>query len=131
MIKGRHNSVLSCMKKVQPNVLDIGSIFNMANLCYVHGVTQLLLPVEELLIDVFFHFNNSAKRKEEYREFLEFCDEGLFQFNTIFQTDATQIAILLPEMNHLFCVFMAKFVTMRAIKCAEDLTTVPFADKGQ
>jgi len=32
------------------------------------------MPVEELLNDVYFHFNHSAKRKEEYREFLEFCD---------------------------------------------------------
>ena len=201
VMKGRHNSVLSRIKKVQPNVLDIGCICHLANLCCVHGVKQLPLPVEELLIDVFFHFNHSAKRKEIYREFLEFCDvaplkilkhattrwlslqrcvkrflqqwpallsyfrshedcdhpgrvkrcadylaslemkayfmflafilEPLNQFNTIFQTDATQIAILLPEMNRLLRVFMAKFVTMRVIKSAEDLTTVPFADRSQ
>ena len=29
------------------------------------------MPVEELLIDVYFHFNHNAKHKEEYREFLE------------------------------------------------------------
>ncbi|KAK2187492.1 hypothetical protein NP493_163g01049 [Ridgeia piscesae] len=66
-----------------------------------------------------------------YFMFLAFILEPLNQFNTIFQTDATQIAILLPEMNRLLRVFMAKFVTMRAIKSAEDLTTVPFADRGQ
>ena len=61
-----------------------------------------------------------------YFMFLAFILEPLKQFNTIFQTDATQIAILLPEMNHLLHVFMAKPFTMRAIKSAEDLTTVPF-----
>ena len=66
-----------------------------------------------------------------YFMFLAFILEPLNQFNTIFQTDATQIAILLPEMNRLLHVFLAKFVTMRAIKSAEDLTTVPFADRGQ
>ena len=158
------------------------------------------MPVEELLIDVYFHFNHSAKRKEEYREFLEFCDvaplkilkhanthwlsldkcinrflqqwsallsyfeshedrerpgrvkrcadylasvemkayfmflsfilEPLNAFNTIFQTDATQIAILIPEMNRLLRLFMAKFVLMRVIKSATDLTKVSFADRS-
>ena len=70
VMKGCHNSVLSRIKEVQPNVLDIRCICHLANLCCV----QLPLPVKELLIDVFFHFNNRAKRKEEYCEFLEFCD---------------------------------------------------------
>ena len=50
--------------KVQPNVLDIGCICHLVNLCCVQGVKQLPLPVEELLIDVFFHFNNSAEAVE-------------------------------------------------------------------
>ena len=135
------------------------------------------MPVKQLLIDVYFHFNHSAKRKEEYREFLEFYDvpplkilkhastrwlilekcvnhflhqwpallrycespedrerpgrvkrcadylvsvemkayimflsfilEPLNAFNRIFQTDATQIAILISEMNRLLHFFMA------------------------
>ena len=66
-----------------------------------------------------------------YLMLLVFILEPLSQFNTIFQTDATQTAILLPEMNRLLRVFRARLVTMRAIKSAEDLTTVPFADRGQ
>ena len=191
-MKGRHNSVLSPIRNAQPEVLDIVSICHLANLCCVCAVKQLPVQVEELLIDVYFHFNHSAKRKEEYREFLEFCDvaplkilkhastrwlslekcvnrllqqwsallsyfesyddrerpgrmkwcsdylaivemksyfmflsfilEPLNAFNTIFQTDATQIAILIPEMNRLLRLFMAKFVLMRVIKSATDLT---------
>ena len=68
VMRGRHNSVLSRIKNVQPDVLDIGSICHLANLCCVHAVKQLPLPVEELLIDVYFNFSNSAKRKEKYRE---------------------------------------------------------------
>ena len=74
VMKGKHNSVLSRIRNVQPEVLDIGCICHLANLCCVAAVKQLPLPVEELLIDVYFHFSHSAKRKEEYREFLEFCD---------------------------------------------------------
>ena len=200
VMKGRHNSVLSRIKNVQPEVLDIGCICHLANLCCVYAVKQLPMPVEELLIDVYFHFNHSAKRKEQYHEFLEFCDvaplkilkhastrwlslekcinrflqqwpallsyfeshedrerpgrvkrcadylasvemkayfrflsfilEPLNAFNTIFQTDATQIAILMPEMNRLLRLFMAKFVLMRAIKSATDRTKVCFADRS-
>jgi len=32
------------------------------------------MPEEELLIDINLHFNHSVKLKEEYQEFLEFCD---------------------------------------------------------
>jgi len=71
-MKGRHNSVLSRIRNVQPEVLDIGCICHLASLSCVCAVKQLPMLVEELMINVYFHFNHSAK--EEYREFLEFCD---------------------------------------------------------
>ena len=37
-------------------------------------VKQLPMPTGDLLIDMFLHFNNIAKQKEDYREFLKFCD---------------------------------------------------------
>ena len=55
-----------------------------------------------------------------YFIFLTIILESFSQFNTIFQADATQIAIFLSEMNRLLHVFMAKFVIMRMIKSAED-----------
>jgi len=67
-MKGRHNSVLSRIRNVQPEVLDIGCI------CHIFVARALSVPVGKLLIDVYFHFNHSAKHKEEYREFLKFCD---------------------------------------------------------
>ena len=74
VMKGRHNSVLTRIRAVQPHVLDIGCIGHLANLCHQQGVKQLPRPVDEMLIDVFYHFNHSAKCKEQYREFLVFCD---------------------------------------------------------
>ena len=197
VMKGRNNSVLTRIKAVQPNVLDIGCICHLANLCAAQGVKQLPLPVDELLVDVHFHFSHSAKRKE-YKEFLEFTDveplkllkhvstrwlslercvnrflqqwpalvsyfeshadvekpgrvkrcadylrnaemkayfhflsfilEPLNEFKTLFQTDATQTARLSPEIARLLRLFMAKFVSMRAIKAADDLTTVLYDD---
>jgi len=38
-----------------------GCICHLANLCCVCAVKQLPMPVEELLIDVYFHFNHMAQ----------------------------------------------------------------------
>lgn len=72
VMKGERNSVMSKIKEQQPNLFDIGCICHLANLCCVAAVKVLPLPIEELIIDVYYHFQHSAKRKEEYKEFLEF-----------------------------------------------------------
>ena len=65
-----------------------------------------------------------------YFVFLSFILEPLNAFNTIFQTDATQIAILIPDMNRLLRLLMAKFVLMRVIKPATHMTKMSFADRS-
>ena len=199
VMKGKHNSVLSRVKEVQPTVLDIGCICHLANLCCVNAIKKIPLPVEDLLVDIYFHFHHSSKRKEAFKEFEEFtdtepmkilkhcstrwlslsrcvrrtllqwpalqsyfssheesekpgrvkrCADGLsnpemklyFQFlefimvpmtefNTLFQSEETQIGVLVPECKRLLRKFMAKFVTMQLIKPnADDLTKIDFKD---
>ena len=41
VMKGRHNSVLTRIRAVQPHVLDIECICHLANLCCQQGVKQL------------------------------------------------------------------------------------------
>jgi len=69
VMKGRPNSVLSQIRNVQPEVLDVGCICHLAKIS-----VACALSIDCQLIDVYFHFNHSSKRKEEYQEFLEFCD---------------------------------------------------------
>ena len=73
VMKGCHNSVQTKIKAVQPQVLDIGCICHLANMCCQQGVKHLLLPVDELLIDVFYHFAHSA-------EFLDYQLSGESEF---------------------------------------------------
>ena len=47
---------------------------HLANLCAIAGVKALALPVEDLLVEVYFHFHQSSNRKERYNEFLVFTD---------------------------------------------------------
>ncbi|KAG1693352.1 Zinc finger BED domain-containing protein 5 [Nymphon striatum] len=63
---GKHNSVLTRVREKNEEIFDMG--------CVCGNVKGLPLPVEDLLINVFFHFHHSAKRKEELKEFQEFTD---------------------------------------------------------
>lgn len=55
---GERNSVLSRLREKQPKLIDLGCICHLENLCVVDACKKLLLPIDELLIDVFYHFHN-------------------------------------------------------------------------
>jgi hypothetical protein len=53
---GKKNSVLSRIRLQNPDVIDLGCVCHLANICCQGGIKALSMPVEELLIDVYFHF---------------------------------------------------------------------------
>lgn len=69
----KNNSVVSRPKQVQPALIDLGCICHLESLCTVAAVKSLPINVEDLLIDIFYHFHYSVKRKESFREYQEFC----------------------------------------------------------
>lgn len=71
---GKQNSVLSRVREKQPNVFSQGCVCHLANLCLLSGVKVLLVDVDDFLVDLFYFFDKSAKRKEELCEFQEFTD---------------------------------------------------------
>ncbi|XP_078315534.1 SCAN domain-containing protein 3-like [Crassostrea virginica] len=74
-MKGKKNSVLSRVKEAQPHVMDIGCIIcHLANLCCQAGVKTIPYPIDEMLVDIYYHFHNSSNRKELYTEFMEFTE---------------------------------------------------------
>ncbi|CAG2237125.1 unnamed protein product [Mytilus edulis] len=73
-MKGRKNSLLSRIRQKQPNVVDMGCICHLANLCCGAGVKELPLPIDDFIVDSYYHFQHSSKRMEEYKEYLSFCD---------------------------------------------------------
>ena len=58
---GKTNSVLTRVKQKNPDVFSIGSICHLANLCAKVGVKQLSVPIDDLLVDIYYHFENSSK----------------------------------------------------------------------
>lgn len=56
VMTGRSNSVLSRLREKNPAVFNLGCVCHLANLCAQAGIKALPLPVEDLLVDVYFHF---------------------------------------------------------------------------
>lgn len=71
---GKHNSVLSRVKSKQPGVFSQGCVCHLSNLCLLAGVKALPIDVDDFFVDLFYFFNKSAKRKEEFRDFQEFTE---------------------------------------------------------
>lgn len=71
---GKHNSVLSRIAQQQPLVYAVGCPAHLAHLAAKKGTKPLSFNVEDFLIDIYYHFDKSAKRKAKLREFSQFCD---------------------------------------------------------
>lgn len=72
---GKRNSVLSRILKKQPKVFSLGCVCHLAALCASATLKKLPVSVDELLIDIFYHFKHSAERWHEFREMQkEFSD---------------------------------------------------------
>ena len=72
---GRRNSVLSRVLNEQPQVFSLGCICHLAALCAAAGLKALPVSIDNLLIDMFYHFKHSSKRVHEFKEILaDFSD---------------------------------------------------------
>ena len=71
---GKRNSVLSRVIIQQPDVFSMGCVCHLAALCAAAGLKKLPLSIDDLLIDVYYHFKNSSKRCEEFSIILQEFD---------------------------------------------------------
>ena len=72
---GQRNSVLSRVKLKQPNVFSLGCLCHLAALCAVSGLKKLPVSIDNLLIDIFYHFKHSPQRWSEFAEIQKDFDE--------------------------------------------------------
>ena len=102
---GRHNSVLSRVKAKQPNVFSQGCTCLLANLCEVQALPA---NVDNFFVDLFYHFDKSAKRKElqEFREFtgtkqLKHCKTRWLSLEKVVQRTLRQWSALYAYFDRL------------------------------
>ena len=74
VMKGARNGVIAKLREQQPKVVDIHCNCHVLNLCVKAAVKVLPLKVDELLVDIFYHFHHSVKRVASLQEYADFCN---------------------------------------------------------
>ena len=73
VMKGARGGVIAKLRSVQPKILDVHCICHLVNLCVKSAVKSLPLKIDDLLVDVYYHFRNSVNRMTSLHQFAEFC----------------------------------------------------------
>lgn len=68
VMKGARSGVQKLIKNEHPSLYDVGCICHLADLTVKAGLKALSVDIDQLFIDVFYHFFHSSKRKQV------FCD---------------------------------------------------------
>ena len=79
---GRRNSVLSRVIQQQPEVFSLGCVCHLAALCAAAAIKKIPIPIDGLLIDIYYHFKHSSKRYYEFAEILQEF-EGIATLNIV------------------------------------------------
>ena len=73
VMKGARRGVIAKLRSVQPMIIDVHCICHLVSLCVKSAVRALPLKVDDLLVDIYYHFRNSVNRIVSLKEFAEFC----------------------------------------------------------
>ena len=73
VMKGARGGVIAKLRSIQPNIININCICHLVNLCVKSATKVLPLHVDELLVDIYYHFRNSVSRITALQEYAEFC----------------------------------------------------------
>ncbi len=71
---GKNNSVLSRVKSQAPYIYSVGCPSHLVNICAKTAAKELSMSPEELLIDIYYYFEKSSKRREDLKQFQDFCN---------------------------------------------------------
>lgn len=71
---GKNNSVLSRVKAQAPYIYSVGCPSHLVNICAKTAAKELSMSPEELIVDIYYYFEKSAKRREELKQFQDFCN---------------------------------------------------------
>ena len=109
---GRNNSVIVEARKKNEHITLIGcyivhNAVSKARKAFVKVADNF--DVEELLVDIYFHFDYSSKRKNLFVEFCEFCDQQYcksIKFHSVrwlgMSTCIERVLRLLPSLKSYF-----------------------------
>lgn len=58
VMKGGNKGVITKIREKQPTVIDLGCICHLTNLCNVAAMKTLPVDVDQLLVNIYFYFDN-------------------------------------------------------------------------
>ena len=73
-MKGHRNDVIAKLRESQSSIIDVNCICHLLNVCVKSAIKSLPLKVDDLMVDVFYHFRSSVKRITALQEYAAFCD---------------------------------------------------------
>lgn len=68
VMKGARSGVQKLIKAENPFLYDAGCICHLADLAVKAGRKVLPVDIDQLFIDIFYHFYHSSKRKQEFHD---------------------------------------------------------------
>lgn len=71
---GKHTTVFQWIAEIKPDVYPVSCSCHLAHLCAKKAAKELSMDVEQLVINLYYHFDKSSKRKELLKEYQEFCN---------------------------------------------------------
>ena len=74
VMMGKNNSIYTRIADSNPEVYPVGWACHLAHLCAKKAANELSVNVEQLVVDLYYHFDKSSKRKEIFKSYQEFCD---------------------------------------------------------
>ena len=66
VMKGARSGVQKLIKCEIPTLYDVGCICHLADLTVKAGLKALPVDIDQLFIDIFYHFHHSSKRKQQF-----------------------------------------------------------------
>ena len=96
---GRHQSVFTELRKVNPDIIDMGCICHMISNSFKNGIKMLKFDLEYIVIKIYSEFSSHTKRKHELMEFYEFCD---VEYSEMLRHVSTRWLSLLPAVDRLY-----------------------------
>lgn len=111
---GRHNSVIVEARKKNEDIILMGCPCHVAHNTASKATNSFVkvannFDVEQFLVDIYFHFDYSSKRKNLLAEFCEFCDQQyckIIKFHSVrwlgLSTCIERVLKLFPSLKSCF-----------------------------
>lgn len=118
-IMGEHNSVCSRLRALHPGITIFRCICHSIHLCASEAAKTLPRHCEDLLRNIYSYFSHSAKRKNEFKEFQEFCQTKPHKILHVSQTRWLSlhqaVSRVLEQWRPLTLYFTSKAVEERLV----------------